>query len=211
MAQIIGCSKVKNNQKRFTKPQKCEISDKFTTRDGTEFVLHEFDSGNSSGIESRNSFKKKRGRPRKDEINANSMDTTSFDGSPESKERRERKERKERKKEKLLRRSLEEDETPKKRGRPRKFNIENENQSQEPALSNSFQGEFVLNFDIPSEEASYPYSKSSSSGLDSRNSFIDTAGISGILNYPEEQESEVIPSHTNVFDDSQSIPTHIEE
>lgn len=232
MAQIFG-SKVKKSQKRFTAPQKFEISDKFLTRDGTEFVLHEFDSGNGSesvsGLDSRNSFKKKRGRPRKDEINLNSSGSeencTSFDGSPESKARRERRERKERKREKLLRRALEtsfeDGSTPKKRGRPRKFNVDGELQPEPEEIDrpNSIPGEFVLDFTAPSEQdcSSLPYSKASSpSGLSSRNSFTEAASIPRIHNHRKESE-RIHPhphshSRVNNFNGNQHIPpTFIQE
>ena len=203
MAQLIGL-KMKKAQKSFITHDSatCEISDKFVTGDGTEFVLHEFDSGNSSnsgGFTSRESYKKKRGRPRKDEGNSFESDgnCTSFDVSPRSKARQERKERKERKREKLSSRRSHDDETPKKRGRPRKFNLENSFKTEtEQNISIS---DYVLDFnEFCEKECSSRSFSESSSGFESRNSLAEAGGIPEILKYQEvKQQINEIEVHTN--------------
>lgn len=127
MAQICG---FKNHQRKESIISTCNMADnKFITDDGVEFMLHELEPTSSqydSGSSSRASFKK-RGRPRKDEIrenNENCLNSISKLTEEKLRKRRDKKECKELeriKRREELRKSV--DSTPKKRGRPRKFNI----------------------------------------------------------------------------------------
>ena len=211
MAQIV-CTKSKTTQSSLLTPtiSTTEENNKFVTRDGLEFVLHEFDCGDSSASICRTSSRdyysiKKRGRPRKNENSSNensvgnsSNIVSSFEMSPKSEAK---KRRLERKMEKLLfRKSLKEkssDEIKKKRGRPRKIkidsSIENGTNQSNP------NSDYVLDFDSLQNFSSYTCSNSTS-GYDSRSSFNDAAGIPEILNYRDEIEKPAAIKQTPTED-----------
>ena len=179
-------------------------NNKFVTRDGLEFVLHEFESGDSSasicGISSRDFYAKKRGRPKKNE-NENENEShdnsriiaSSFETSPHSEAKKRRMERKMEKI--MLRKSLKEklieEKNLKKRGRPRKLiddvNCQSETDQPNTTSEQVFDLERFVEPDFSSLNCS-----NSSSGYDTRSSFNEVPEITQMLNF--QRESNEMPT-----------------
>ena len=132
MAQICG---IQNHNRRMTSitPLSHENENIFKTEEGVEFMLHELepDSGECDSGTSSHSSTKKRGRPRKDavkEIENCQNDRFNLEESEKTEEKLRKKREKAEKKAKKAQERMKNlcsydsyESTPKKRGRPRKF------------------------------------------------------------------------------------------
>jgi hypothetical protein len=175
---------------------------KFTTEEGVEFILHELepDSGNYDCQSNSLSSMKKRGRPRKDAIRDPENDQNTFNvieseiSEEKLTKKREKKERKERKEREKLRKicfDSSAESTPKKRGRPRKFEMKD-------SASSAPSSDHLIDYNNSSntDTLTPPYSEISEESVTGECSMIEMLNLDKELIFPtinhqEEQEQSL--------------------